>query len=159
MELQPLDYVLLTIFGFLVIVGLFKGLSGWLGTIVGATSASVMGFFGFGTCRSAAAACSFVSPPLLVPAAMVLDFLGALIIFGLVRKIVARFVTFLVPQPLNAILGTAGGIVLSAVVAGVLAATAMFEGCRLTEGLVARYSCIVKMVAGLVDSGLEGKAP
>lgn len=156
MELLPLDYVLAAVAGFLLIVGLFKGLSGWLGTIAGTAAAAAAGTMGFGLCKSAAAACSFVTPPLLVPAAMVLDFLGSLIVFGIVRRIVARFVNFLVPQPLNALLGMLGGALIAAVIAALLAASAMFEGCELDEGLVARHSNVVKAVAEALEPMVEG---
>lgn len=156
MELLPLDYVLAAIAGFFLIVGLFKGLSGWLGTITGTAAASVAGMMGMELCRMAVAECSWIAPSLATPAAMVLDFLGALIVFGIVRRIVAKFVNFLVPQPLNALLGMLGGLFISIVIAALLASTAMLEGCALEDGLAARNSNLVKIVAGVLKSTLEG---
>ena len=64
MDVTAFDYVLLAVIGTLAIIGLFKGLSGWLGTLTGAAAATVFGYFGFGYCLMAAMAWSVarVSP-------------------------------------------------------------------------------------------------
>ena len=69
------DYVLLAAIGTLAIIGLFKGLSGWLGTLTGAAAATVVGYFGFGFCLKVAMACPWVSGPFVSLAAAILDFL------------------------------------------------------------------------------------
>ena len=41
MDVTAFDYVLLAVIGTLAIIGLFKGLSGWWGTLTGAGAAVV----------------------------------------------------------------------------------------------------------------------
>ena len=93
-------------------------------------------------------------------AAGVLDFLVALIAFGLVRRLAVRFVSFLVPQPLNALVGLTGGLFLGLVLAVLLAGTALLE-CSpgaLAEGFLASRSRIIHAVAGVLDARLEAAA-
>jgi len=155
MELTTFDYVLLAVFGALGVIGLFKGLSGWLGTLAGAGAGALVGWLALGHCLAAAAACPWVSGPFVRLAAAVLDFLVGLIAFGLTRKLAVKFISFLVPQPLNAIVGMVGGLFLGAVLAVLLAGTAFFEGVPPTEGFVAGHSRIVRIAAAAIETRLE----
>ena len=156
MDLTVVDYVLLAAFGVLAIIGLFKGLSGWLGTLIGAAAATIVGYFGFGFCLKAAMACPWVSGPFVSLAAAILDFLVGLVVFGLARRLAVKFFSFLLPQPLNAIVGMAGGLFLGLVLAVLLAGTAFFEGKRPTEGFLASHSRIVRIAAVALEARLEG---
>ena len=156
MELTAFDYVLLAAIGTLAIIGLFKGLSGWLGTLIGAVAATVVGYFGFDFCLKAAMACPWVSGPFVSLAAAILDFLVGLIVFGLTRRLAVKFFSFLLPQPLNAIIGMLGGLFLGLVLTVLLAGTAFFEGVSLPEGFLARHSRLVHAVATVMASRLEG---
>ena len=148
MDVTAFDYVLLAVIGTLAIIGLFKGLSGWLGTLTGAAAATVFGYFGFGYCLKAATACPWVSGPFVSLAAAILDFLVGLIVFGLARRLAVKFFSFLLPQPLNAIVGM--------VVRVLLAGTAFFEGVSLPKGFLASHSRLVHAVATVMASRLEG---
>ncbi len=150
------DYVLLAAIGALAIIGLFKGLSGWLGTLTGAAAATVVGYFGFGFCLKAAMACPWVSGPFVSLAAAILDFLVGLIVFGLTRRLAVKFFSFLLPQPLDAIIGLLGGVFLGLVLTVLLAGTAFFEGVSLPEGYLAGHSRLVHAVATVMASRLEG---
>ena len=156
MELTAVDYMLLAAIGTLAIIGLFKGLSGWLGTLSGAAAAAIVGYFGFGFCLKAATACPWVSGPFVSLAAAILDFLAGLIAFGLARRLAVKFFSFLLPQPLNAIVGMVGGLLLGVVLAVLLAGTAFFEGGKLTEGFLASHSRIVRIAALALEARLEG---
>ena len=156
MEVTAFDYVLLAVIGTLAIIGLFKGLSGWLGTLTGAASATVFGYFGFGYCLKAATACPWVSGPFVSLAAAILDFLVGLIVFGLTRRLAVKFFSFLLPQPLNAIVGMVGGLFLGLVLMVLLAGTAFFEGVSLPKGFLASHSRLVHAVATVMASRLEG---
>ena len=158
MDLTTFDYVLLAAIGTLAVIGLFKGLSGWMGTLAGAGAGSLAGWLGFGWCLAAAANCPWVTGPFVRLAAALLDFLLALIAFGLVRRLAVKFISFLVPQPLNALIGMAGGLFLGGVLAVVLAGTAFFEGCALEDGFAASHSCLVRVAARALDAHLEGRA-
>ena len=141
MNVTAFDYVLLAVIGTLAILGLFKGLSGWLGTLAGAVAAT---------------ACPWVSGPFVSLAAAILDFLVGLIAFGLSRRLAVKFFSFLLPQPLNAIVGMLGGLLLGLVLMVLLAGTAFFEGVSLPEGFLARHSRLVHAVATVMASRLEG---
>ena len=149
------DYVLVAVIGVLAVIGLFKGLSGWLGTLIGAAVATVVGYFGFGYCLKAASACPWVSGPFVSLAAAILDFLLGLIVFGLVRRLAVKFFSFLLPQPLNAIVGMVGGLFLGALLTILLAGTAFFEGVSLPEGFLASHSRLVHATATVMASRLE----
>ena len=155
MELTAIDYVLLAAIGTLAIIGLFKGLSGWLGTLTGAVAATVVGYFCFGYCLKAAVACPWVSGPFVSLAAAILDFLLGLVAFGLARRLAVKFFSFLLPQPLNAIVGMLGGVFLGAVLTVLLAGTAFFEGVSLPEGFLAGHSRIIHETATAMASRLE----
>ena len=156
MDLTMFDYVLVAVLGTLAIIGLFKGLSGWLGTLIGAAAATVVGYFGFGFCLKAATACPWVSGPFVSLAAAILDFLVGLVAFGLARRLAVKFFSFLLPQPLNAIIGLLGGMFLGLVLTVLFAGTAFFEGVSLPEGYLARHSRLVHAVATVMASRLEG---
>jgi uncharacterized membrane protein required for colicin V production len=156
MEITTFDYVLLAIVGALAVIGLFKGFSGWLGTLTGAAIATLAGYLCFGYCHAAAVACPWVSDSFVQVAAAVLDFLLSLIVFGLVRLMAVKFFSFLLPQPLDAIIGMIGGLLLGGVLVVLLAGTAFFEGGNLKDGFVAANSGIVHFVASAIDNYLEG---
>ena len=158
MDVTVFDYVLVAVIGVLAVIGLFKGLSGWLGTLVGAAAATVVGYFGFGYCLKAAAACPWVSGPFVSLAAAILDFLLGLIVFGLSRRLAVKFFSFLLPQPLNAIVGMVGGLFLGALLTILLAGTAFFEGVSLPEGFLASHSRIIHTAATVLASRLEGSS-
>ena len=94
--------------------------------MIGAAAATVFGYFGFGYCLKAATACPWVSGPFVSLAAAILDFLVGLIVFGLTRRLAVKFFSFLLPQPLNAIVGMVGGLFLGLVLMVLLAGTAFF---------------------------------
>jgi len=158
MDITTLDYALLAVFGVLAIIGLFKGLSGWLGTVTGAVASAAVGYFAFGYCLLAASACPWVSGPFVRLAAAVLDLLVTLLAFCLVRNLARRFFSFLLPQPLDALIGLAGGIFLGLLFAVLLAGTAFFESGPLTEGFLASHSRIVHMAATALEARLEGSS-
>ena len=88
--------------------------------------------------------------------AAILDFVVALVVFGLVRRIVAKFISFLVPQPMNAIVGGVVGIVKGVVAVGLLTGAGLVQTGRFSEGFFAAHSTFVKMVGALADSYVQG---
>ena len=156
MDVTTFDYVLMAVLGALAVIGLFKGLSGWLGTFVGLTTAICVGYFGFGCCFSFTVKSQLVSEAFVPVAAAVMDFLVSLIAFGFARLVSKRFFSFLLPQPLDAIVGMLGGLVLWTVVVVLLAGTAFFEGGKLSDGFIASKSRIVHRTASAMDVHVEG---
>ncbi|MCQ2392228.1 MAG: CvpA family protein [Kiritimatiellae bacterium] len=151
------DYVIAAVVGGCVIIGLFKGLSGCLGTLAGAVAAAVATTLAFGTLFTFAGTFTFLAGNgFQRPAAFVLNFILGLIVFGLTRRFVVKFVSFLVPQPLNAIIGGIGGLCLGLALVGLLAGSAVLEGVRFEDGFVAAHSQIVRLVATQLDARLGG---
>lgn len=159
MELTRLDYVLVAILGALAVIGLFKGFSGWLGTIVGLVAVTFVAPLLFGPCMVWAAGCTFLGGASVMPVGVIIDLVLSLIVFGLVSKLVVKFVGAILPQPFNALVGAASGLLLGSVVVVLLAGTAFFEGGALQNGFVAANSRIVHFAAQLIDAHLEGSHP
>ena len=87
-------------------------------------------------------------------AAYVVDFVFSLVAFGLVRWIVAKFVSVMVPQPTNAFLGVLSGLFKSAVVIGLLAGFGLMQPGTYTTGFFATHSAVVREVAVWADANL-----
>jgi len=156
MELQPLDFVLLGGVILLAGIGLFRGLSGELGSVAGFAAASLAGFCLLDAARACAA--SLGLGDYVAPAAYVIDFVFALVAFGIARWIVAKFVSVLVPQPTNAFLGMIGGIFKSAVIIGLLTGIGLMQAGTYSTGFFAQHSTVVHEIAAWADASL-GEAP
>ena len=152
MELMPLDFALAGLAVLLAGIGLFRGLSGELGSLAGFAAASGAGFFLIGFARVCAEAVGFGQ--YAATAAYVVDFVFALVAFGLVRWIVAKFVSVMVPQPTNAFLGMVSGLLKSAVAIGLLAGFGLMQPGTYSTGFFATHSTVVRMVATWADANL-----
>ena len=151
--MTSLDWGLVAVWAAFVCIGLFKGFSGWLGTLSGAAVATATSVFAFPFWLAQASAYAGASAR---PVAFVIDFILGLVVFGLTRRLVARFVSFLVPQPLNALLGGLGAFVLGAGLIALLAATAILEGVPLRDGFVASHARLVHVAAGVLEQRMAG---
>lgn len=159
MELTVLDWVLFAVAAFFMVVGLFRGFSGQFGSFVGLVAALAAGYFLFAPIRNLVASGNWLTGETAQSgAAAVIDFVVALVVFGLVRRIVAKFVSFLVPQPMNAIVGGAVGIVKGMVAVGLLTGVGLVQTGRFSEGFFAAHSTFVKMVGAMADSYMRGAA-
>jgi uncharacterized membrane protein required for colicin V production len=152
MELMPLDFVLAGLAALLAGIGLYRGLSGELGSLAGFAAASGAGFFLIGFARVCADAVGFGQ--YAATAAYVVDFVFALVAFGLARWIVAKFVSVMVPQPTNAFLGMLSGLFKSAVVIALLAGFGLMQPGTYSTGFFATHSTIVREVAAWADASL-----
>ena len=131
MELLPVDYALCGLTLVLAVTGLFRGFSGTLAFVLATASAVFAGMFGW------AYSASF-TPELWMRAAGTI--VGTLLVFGLVRLLVKKFVNGLLAQPSDAVFGMAIGALCGAVV---LVAWAY-------SGLYPEYSNLVRVVAPYV---------
>lgn len=131
MELLPADYALCGLTLVLAVTGLFRGFSGTLAFVLATASAVFAGMFGW------AYSASF-TPELWMRAAGTA--VGTLLVFGLVRLLVKKFVNGLLAQPSDAVFGMAIGALCGAVV---LVAWAY-------SGLYPEYSNLVRVVAPYV---------
>ena len=156
MALQPLDFALAGVVILLAGIGLFRGLSGELGSLAGFAAASIAGFCLLGTARVwiASFAPALGCENYVAPIAYVIDFVISLVAFGLARWLVAKFVSFCVPQPTNAFLGMLSGLFKSAVILSLLTGVGLMQAGTYSSGLFATHSVIIKEIAGWADANL-----
>lgn len=161
MVLQPLDFAIVGVVILLSGIGLFRGLSGELGSLAGFAAASIAGIFLIEAARDCAAFCapSFGLGNYVGPLAYIIDFVFALVAFGLVRWVVAKFVSLLVPQPTNAFLGMLGGLLKSAVVLCLLSGVGLMQAGTYSSGFFATHSVIIKEIAEWADANLVDANP
>jgi len=158
-DLTTIDWIIFAVAAFFTVVGLFKGFSGQLGSLAGLAAGLMAGYFLFAPMKGLVAGGNWVSGETAQNAvAGISDFVIALVVFGLVRRVVARFVSFLVPQPMDAIAGALIGLLKSAVAVGVLAAVGLIQTGRFSDGFFAARSTFVKTIGTLADSYMRGAA-
>ena len=159
MDLTALDWVLFGVTAFFVVVGLFRGLSGQMGSLVGIAVALIAGYFLFSPFRAMVAAGEWVTGEAAQNGvAAGLDFIAVLIVFGLVRRVVAKFVSFLVPQPMNALVGGLVGLLKGAVAVSILTGLGLVQSGRCSEGFFAAHSAFVRMLGSFADAYMQGAA-
>ena len=157
MDLTVIDWVVSIVAVFFTVVGLFRGFSGQLGSLVGMAAALCAGYFLFAPVRDLVVGGNWVSGEAAQNAvAGIADFVAMLVVFGVVRKIVARFVSFLVPQPMNAILGGLVGLAKSVVAVGLLAGVGLIQTGRFSDGFFSARSTFVKIAGSIADSYMQG---
>jgi uncharacterized membrane protein required for colicin V production len=158
-DLTVLDWIIFAVAAFFTVVGLFRGFSGQLGSLAGMASALLAGYFLFAPLKGIVTGGNWVSGETAQNAvAGIADFTAMLVVFGIVRRIVARFVSFLIPQPMNAIAGALIGLLKSAVVVGLLSGVGLIETGRFSDGFFAARSAFVKMAGNVADSYMQGAA-
>ena len=159
MELTVIDWIIFAVTAFFTVVGLFRGFSGQLGSLVGMVVALAAGYFLFAPLKGIVVGGNWVSGETAQNAvAGMADFVIMLVAFGIVRRIVARFVSFLVPQPMNAIAGALIGLLKSVIVVGLLVGAGLLQTGRFSEGFFAAHSTFVKFAGTLADSYMQGAA-
>ena len=157
MDLTVIDRVIFAVALFFMVVGLFKGFSGQLGSLVGMVAALSVGYFLYSPIKGFVVDGNWVSGDTAQGAvAGIMDFVATLVVFGVVRRLVAKFVSFLIPQPMNAIAGALIGLLKSFVIVGVLAGVGVLQTGRFSEGFFAARSTFVKMAGGVADSYMQG---
>ena len=111
MNLAPLDVALLGGVALVVGIGLFRGLSGELASFLGFVAAVVAGYCLYGFVHAGLRAVGFNKGDTTeLVATGVAVFIIAIVAFGLTWRIVNKFISFLVPQPTNALLGAPGHV-------------------------------------------------
>lgn len=154
----PLDWIIAAVAAFMVLTGLRRGISGEFGTLAGSVAAIAAGLFLFSPTRAyfiQAGICS--SAP--SAAAALADFVAGLVVFGIVRAISAKFISVLVPQPTNAILGGISGLLKCALLAAALSLVGYFQTSSCAEGILADHSSIIRFIGSFADAHLAGALP
>lgn len=155
-ELTTLDWGLCGGVALLALIGLSRGLSGELGSLAGFAAALAAGFGLYGPATSCAEALGFTARGVGGPAAAVIDFVFALVAFGLARRLVSRFVSCCLGRVANAALGFVGGLFKGAVLVGLLVGVGWTQPGTYSEGFFAAHSTIVRTIAVWADSHAAG---
>ena len=162
MNFTPLDYLLVIVMAALGGWGLWRGIAGEIAAVAWIATALVVGFFAY------APICGVVGTFVSAGgsggggaglASVGLTVFVALVAALLVRFLVRKFVSVLLPQPWNAILGGLVGVLKGAVLVAALVAVGLIETGPLASGFFASHSAIVKLLAQAADSyksGAEG---
>ena len=153
MDLVPIDLALLGGAALIVGIGLWRGLSGELASLAGFVAAVVAGYSLYGYVHFAVRACGLNkgdTTELVVTG--VVDFILGLVAFGIMQRLVNKFISFLVPQPTNAILGGVSGLFKSAVCLFLLAGVGFMRPGTYAQGSLAAQSRVVHTFAEWADS-------
>ncbi len=111
MDLTVMDYAILVATASGFVIGIFIGVSGALAFLAGVVTAAIAGTFAWGPLAQA------IDSRVLAVLALVV---GALLVFGLVRFLVKKFVHGLVAQPGDAIFGSLLAALAALLVSGAL---------------------------------------
>lgn len=153
MDLAPLDLALLGGCALIVGIGLYRGLSGELASLTGFAAAAAAGYVLYGSAHAGARSLGFNKGDVTeLVAAGVIDFVLGLVVFGLVRKLVDRFVSFLVPQPTNALLGALSGAFKSVLLLFLLTGVGFLRPGTYAQGYLATQSQMIHALATWADS-------
>ena len=153
MDLAPLDLALLGGCALIVGIGLYRGLSGELASLAGFAAAAAAGYVLYGSAHAGARSLGFNKGDVTeLVAAGVIDFVLGLVVFGLVRKLVDRFVSFLVPQPTNALLGALSGAFKSVLLLFLLTGVGFLRPGTYAQGYLAMRSQMIHALAEWADS-------
>ena len=163
MQFTTIDIVLAALIALLCAVGMWRGIAGELAAVAWIGTALMVGFFLYSP------VCSLVGASSKGPgggsgvAAVCITVFLTLITALLVRFAVRKFVSLMLPQPWNAILGGLVGLLKGAVLVGLLAAVGLVQTGSLADGFFASRSVIVRLLARAAESyksgaGLAGPA-
>lgn len=141
-----LDWVLVGGTAGLAVLGLFLGFAGQVGTVAGFAAAAAAGYFLFGAAQQCAYAMGFSAATAMVPA-VVVDAVFALLVFGLARLLVKRFVQGCLGAFANSLLGAAVGLAAGVVAIVLLAGFAAADAQG--RDSFAGQSVILRRVSGL----------
>jgi uncharacterized membrane protein required for colicin V production len=153
MSLSPVDLALLCGVALLVGIGLYRGLSGELASFAGFVAAVAAGYSLYDFAHVAVRSFGFDkgdTTELVVTGVAV--FVLGLVAFGLVRWVVDKFVSFLVPQPTNALLGAVSGLFKSLVVLSLLVGVGFVRPGTYAQGWLAQRSQVACTLAEWADS-------
>ena len=159
MEFTPLDCILIAVIAFFGGWGAWRGIAGEIAAVAWILAALSVGYFSYSGICSAVATVSSSSGGAATAAAVGITVLVALVAALLVRFIVRKFVSVLLPQPWNAVIGGLVGVLKGAALVAALTAVGLVQTGPLADGFFASKSALVRMLAKAADSyktGAEG---
>lgn len=153
MNLSPVDLALLGGVVLMVGIGLYRGLSGELASLLGFVAAVVAGYGLYGSVNVGVRAMGFNKGDATeLVATGVGAFLLSIVAFGVTWRIVNKFISFLVPQPTNALLGALSGAFKSLVLLLLLAGVGFMPPGTYAQSGLSRHSQVIRELAGWADA-------
>ena len=153
MNLSPIDIALLGGVALMVGIGVYRGLSGELASLLGFVAAVVAGFGLYGSVNAGVRAVGFNKGDATeLVATGVSVFLLSIVAFGVTWRIINKFVSFLVPQPTNALVGALSGAFKSLVFLLLLAGVGFVRPGTYAQSGLSKQSQVVHTLAAWVDS-------
>lgn len=156
MNAEVIDYALTCLAVGLVAWGLIRGLAGELASFAWITGLSVSGYFGYSWCGNLIS--RFVRKEGVSADAMAifLTILLALAAALLIRALVKKCVSFVVPQPWNAVFGGLCGAGKTILIIAILAGVGFTRPGEFSNGYMAQHSKIVAAFASFMDARSGG---
>jgi membrane protein required for colicin V production len=157
-DLTALDWVILGGMTLLAVIGLFRGISGELASLVGIATGLVAGylFYGFAYACSVKMGMEARGEGVVKGVAMVINFAVALVAGGLARILVKKFVSFLVGRALDASLGLLAGMFKGVVVVGLLTGVGIVRPGEYSTGYLVAHSSLIAEIATWADAYADG---
>ena len=138
-------------------IGVYRGLSGELASLLGFVAAVVAGFGLYGSVNAGVRAVGFNKGDATeLVATGVSVFLLSIVAFGVTWRIINKFVSFLVPQPTNALVGALSGAFKSLVFLLLLAGVGFVRPGTYAQSGLSKQSQVVHTLAAWVDSFYAG---
>ena len=158
MDFTTIDWILMGGMAALAVVGLFRGISSELGSLLGLAAGVLSGFLLYGAAQNCATTFGFGmrSPAMLKGATIAIDCVMALVIGGIVRLLVKKFVSFLMGRMIDSVLGLLSGLIKGALIVGVLTGFGLVSVSADAEGPFVAHSPIVAFIASLTDAYVDG---
>ena len=153
MNLTPIDMALLGGVVLMVGIGVYRGLSGELASFLGFVAAVVVGYGLYGSVNAGVRAAGFNkgdATELVVTGVSV--FLLSIVAFGVTWRIVNKFVSFLVPQPTNALVGALSGAFKSLVFLLLLTGVGFVRPGTYAQSGLSKHSQVIRELAGWADT-------
>lgn len=158
-DFTTLDWVILGGMALLAVIGLVRGISGEIASLLGIATGLLVGFMLYGVAASIAAqAAAAHDEGVRKAVAIGIDALLALVAGGVVRIFVKKFVSFLIGRVLDCFLGMAAGLVKGVVLTGVLTGLGVVKPGENSSGYFSAKSPVIRVIADWADAYAEGAA-
>ncbi len=156
LELTILDWILFGVLALLAGIGLFRGLSGELGSFAGLAAGLLAGFLLYGAAMKCAEVSGLVDYGFGTPGAALIDFCFGLVVFGIVRWMVSKFVSFCLGKVTNAFFGLLCGLFKGVALVGLLTGVGIVRPGEYSSGFLATHSSAVRLIASWADAYWAG---